>query len=278
MRFRFIGRCVTSLFVLLALSTTASAHFQLIYTPETALKQGQATHLALIFTHPFEAGHTMDMARPLEFYVISQRGEEAKPQKTDLMQYLEPITWTSLENSGRAFEARLPRQITRSLGDYVFVLTPAPYYEASEDKYIQQYTKMVMNVGGLPGNWGEAVGLPAEILPLDKPYANWTGGIFRGVVLANGKPVPNASLEIGYVNHLPDLAARRFSAEAQITAPQESFVNMGIRTNDRGEFAIGLPRAGWWGICALEIGPQTEHQGKPLSQDAVLWVQVKDMR
>ncbi len=34
----------------------------------------------------------------------------------------------------------------------------------------------------MPGNWAEPVGLAAEILPLDKPYANWTGGIFRGIV------------------------------------------------------------------------------------------------
>jgi cobalt/nickel transport protein len=53
---------------------------------------------------------------------------------------------------------------------------------------------------------------------------------------------------------------------------------MGIRANERGEFTIGLPRAGWWGICALEVGADIEHEGKPLSQDAVLWIQVKDMR
>jgi cobalt/nickel transport protein len=259
-------------------SPVALAHFQLIYTPQMALKTGQATQLLLLFTHPFEAGHTMDMGMPQEFYVISQRGGEAEPKKTDLLQYLKPIAWTSLTNSGKAYEAQLPRNVIRSLGDYVFVLTPAPYYEASEDKYIQQYTKMIMNVGGIPGNWHEPVGLPAEILPLNKPYANWTGGVFRGVVVSNGKPVPNAELEIGYVNHAPDLAARKFDSKPNATAPQEAFVNLSILTNDRGEFAIGLPKAGWWGICALNVGPQKQHQGKALSQDAVLWVQATDMK
>jgi cobalt/nickel transport protein len=261
-----------------AMCPSAFAHFQLIYTPRTALKSGQETHLVLVFTHPFEAGHTMDMGTPQAFYVLSQRGSEAKPQKTDLLSHLKPITWTSLTNSGRAFEASLPRQITRSLGDYVFVLEPEPYLEPSEDKYIQQYTKMVMNVGGLPGNWSAPVGLPAEILPLDKPYANWTGGIFRGVVMSDGKPVPNAELEIAYLNHAPEVDAKRFAAAAQVTAPQDAFVNMGILTNDRGEFSIGLPRAGWWGICALGVGSRTEHKGKALSQDAVIWVQVTDMK
>ncbi len=41
---------------------------------------------------------------------------------------------------------------------------------------------------------------------------------------------------------------------------------------------IGLPRAGWWGICALAVGSDTEHEGKELSQDAVLWVQAKEMQ
>ncbi len=255
------------------------AHFQLIYTPQTAPAKGaQQTPLALVFTHPFEAGHTMDMGTPEAFYVLSQRGADGKAQKTDLLELLQPITWTSLTNTARAYEASLPREVTRSLGDYVFVLEPAPYLEPSEDKYIQQYTKMVMNIGGVPGNWNAPVRLPAEIIPLDKPYANWTGGIFRGVVLGDGKPVPNAEIEIAYLNHAPDLPARRFAEAAQVTAPQGSFVNMGIVTNDRGEFAIGLPRGGWWGICALGVGPRTQHQGKHLSQDAVLWVQATDMR
>jgi cobalt/nickel transport protein len=261
-----------------AMCPAAFAHFQLIYTPQTALKSGQETHLLLVFTHPFEAGHTMDMGAPQGFYVLSQRGTEARAQKTDLMPYLKPITWTSLTNSGRAYEAALPRKLTRSLGDYVFVLEPAPYLEASEDKYIQQFTKMVMNVGGLPGNWSARVGLPAEIVPLDKPYANWVGGIFRGVVLSDGKPVPHAELEIAYLNHTPEIGAKRFATAAQVTAPQDAFVNMSILANDRGEFAMGLPKAGWWGVCALGVGPQTKHQDKELSQDAVIWVQATDMK
>jgi cobalt/nickel transport protein len=255
----------------------ASAHFLLMYTPELALKSAKQTQFSFVFTHPFEATHTMELDPLQEFYVVSQRGSEAKPQKTDLKQYVQPITWASLASSGKALEAKLPAQVTRSLGDYVFVAVPAPYYEKSEDKYIQQYTKVIMNVGGLPGNWDQPLGLPVEILPLDKPYANWTHGVFRGVVLSQGKPVANAELEVSYMNHAPDMAARKFGP-AQVIAPQGSFMNMGIRTNDRGEFTIGLPRAGWWGICALGAGPGTEHQGKPLSQDAVLWVQATDMR
>ena len=263
---------------LLGLAEPAQAHFQMLYTPEIALTSGQATHMVLLFTHPAHGGPNMDMEDPAAFYVIRQRGEEAEPIRNDLTQYLTPIEWSSEHNSSRAFEARLPRAVTRSLGDYVFVLEPSPYYEAGEDKYIQQFTKTIMNIGGIPGNWGEPVGLPTEILPLDKPYANWTGGVFRGVVVADGQAVPNAELEVEYINYAPDIESHRFASKPEVVLPQDSFGTMSIKTNARGEFTIGLARAGWWGICALNVGPIKQHQGKPLSQDAVIWLQVKDMK
>lgn len=256
----------------------AAAHFQILYMPETALVSGGAAHVAMLFTHPAHGGPGMDMGPPEEFYVVSQRGADSEPVRRDLREHLTAIAWQSGDGEVDAYEARLPRSVMRSLGDYVFVLVPSPYYEAGEDKYIQQFTKTIANVGGVPGNWAEPVGLAAEILPLDKPYANWTGGLFRGIVLADGEPVPHAELEVEYMNHPPDLDARALAAEGQVAYPQSAFATMSIRANERGEFAIGLPRAGWWGICALGVGRKTEHEGKELSQDAVLWIQVKDMR
>ncbi len=40
---------------------------------------------------------------------------------------------------------------------------------------------------------------------------------------------------------------------------------------------IGLPKAGWWGICALNLDNGLKYQGKELSLDAVLWVKATDM-
>lgn len=277
---RLIGTscpAVTAALLCLLPTLGARAHFQVLYTPETALDAGRAAHFVAVFTHPAHGGPSMDMAAPEAFYVLAQRGEAA-PTRTDLLEHVAPIQWGTDNNRVQAYEAELPRATTRSLGDYVFVLEPAPYYEAGEDKYIQQFTKTLLNVGGVPGNWAEPLGLPAEILPFDKPYANWTGGVFRGVVVSEGHPVPNAELEVEYLNHAPDIAGRRFAETAEVEFPQASFGTMSIRTNDRGEFTLGLPRAGWWGICALEVGPDTEHEGKPLSQDAVLWIQVEDMQ
>ena len=257
-------------------ATVAEAHFQLLYTPEAALNDAAAIELALVFSHPFDNGFTMDMGAPEAFYVVSQRGE-GEPKTTDLMQYLEPIEWSGVETKAAAFLARPPRTVTRSLGDYTFVLRPAPYYEEQEDKYIQQITKTVVNIGGIPGAWDQALGLPVEIVPLDKPYANWVGGVFRAVVLANGQPVPHAEVEVEFLNHEPQIAERRFDPEAKVTAPQDSFTTLSIRADAAGQIIIGLPKAGWWGICALDLDDGAKHEGKELSVDAVLWVKATDM-
>ncbi len=260
----------------LLLSTPALAHFQMLYTPQSALEQGGTMSLKLIFTHPFDGSHVMDMAPIQEFYVVHQRGEEGEARKTDLKDHLKEIKWTAGNSTGKAYEAAVPARLMRSMGDYVFVLTPGPYYEEKDGEYIQQFTKMIVNVGGVPGNWHAPLGLPAEIVPLDKPYANWTGGIFRGVVMSNGRPVPHAELEIEYLNRMPNMEKNAFEGAAKINAPHPAFEAMGIRANERGEFAVGLPKAGWWGIAALGVG-ELEHNGKEMTQEAVLWIQVTDI-
>lgn len=255
----------------------AEAHFQLLYTPEAALAEAAPVPLALVFSHPFDNGFTMDMGQPEAFYVVSQRGDN-EPRTTDLMPYLAPVQWAGGEDSrGSAWLADPPRSVTRSLGDYTYVLRPAPYYEKSEDTYIQQVTKTMVNIGGVPGGWDAPLGLPVEIVPLDKPYANWVGGVFRAVVLANGEPVPHAEVEVEYLNHEPQPAQRRFDPQAKVQAPHPAFATLSLRADANGQVIIGLPRAGWWGIAALDLLEGSEHEGKPLSVDAVLWVQAKDM-
>jgi len=256
----------------------ALAHFQMLYVEESALERGASVPMGLVFTHPFAGGPTMAMGQPRAFRVISQRGDAAQPVTSDLKQYLQPIQWQGVGNQAAAYQAVIPREVMRSLGDYVFLLEPEPYLEKEEDKYIQQFTKLIMNVGGVPGNWSELQGMPAEIQPLNKPYANWVGGVFRGVVLSEGKPVPFAEIEIEYVNHAPDLTGKAFATKANVTAPHPAYGNMSIRADAQGVFAIGLPRAGWWGVCALHVGPVKQYLNKPLSQDAVLWIQAKDMK
>jgi len=259
---------VVGFIALLGLSFPAQAHFQTIYTPESALDKAGPIELKMVFTHPFEAGHTMEMGQPEEFFVIR------KGRKKDLSEKLKKITWQSLTNKGTAYEATYR---LRGMGDNIFCLIPSPYYESEEGIYIQQITKMIVNTAGFPTDWDAAVGLPTEIVPLDKPYALWEGNVFRGVVLSDGKPVPNAEIEVEYMNHQPLMEKNAFDKEAEVEAPQDSFVTMTIKANVNGEFVYGIPKEGWWGFCALGVGPDTEYKGKELSQDAVIWVQAKDI-
>ena len=260
---------VLMLVLLVFVCSSAMAHFQTIYTPESALVEGQKLTFKLVFTHPFEAGHTMDMGKPLEFGVFH------KGKKKDLLNTLKPIVWKSLTNEGKAYEAAYK---TRGAGDFILYLVPAPYYEGSEDVYIQHVTKTIVNVGGMPTDWDAEIGLPVEIVPLDKPYALWTGNVFRGVVKCDGKPVPDCEIEVEYLNHDMVMKSNSFAKRAKVEAPQDAFVTMTIKANKDGEFAFGIPRAGWWGFAALGAGGERTYKGKELSLDAVIWVQARDMK
>lgn len=265
MNFKRIGGIACAL--VCALSTPSFAHFQMLYTPESALLKGETLNLKIVFTHPFEAGHTMDMDG-VESFVMLHKGVV-----TDLKDSLKPLFWTSLSNSGKGYEAEVP---VRGMGDFVFGLVPAPYFEASEGAWMQQCTKIIVNVAGLPTDWSEELGLPVEIVPLDKPYALWTGNVFRGVVKADGKPVPFAEIEVEYLNHAPIMESNSFAKDGAVEAPQDSFVTQTIIADANGTFVYGLPKAGWWGFAALGVETE-EYKGAELGRDAVIWVQARDI-
>lgn len=251
-------------------TTSAFAHFQMVYLPESALNNPAKEKLSLVFTHPFADEHTMDMGKPSEFYVVNPKGK-----KEDLVKKLKEITWSGNLNKGKGYEVEYS---FKRLGDYIFVLNPAPYYEKNEDAYIQQVTKVVANLKGAPTGWDSELGLETEIVPLTKPYAIWEGGTFTGVVKSQGKPVPYAEIEVEYINFDVDQKTNSFGKQPKVTAPHDSFGTMGIKANKDGEFTFGIPKAGWWGFAALGSGPQKTFKGKELSHDAVIWVQAKEMK
>lgn len=258
-------------------SLPASAHFMVVYTPEIALEESGDVDMRIVFTHPAEAGHTMDMGGIKEFYVVSQRGDN-DPKRVDLKDTLKEITWTNPESSNKAYAAFIPKKTVRSIGDHIFVVVPGYYYEKEEELYMQQITKLMLNVGGVPGNWSEPLGLPCEIVPLSKPYALWTGNVFQARVLSDGKPVAGAEVEVEYMNHMPDLKNNSMPAKGAVEYPQSAFVTQTIFSDDQGYITFSIPRAGWWGFAALGVGPEKKHEGKELSQDAVIWVKAVDMK
>jgi nickel transport protein len=251
--------------IALTLPAMASAHFLLEYTTDTMIEQPGDVPVKLIFWHPMDNGHVMDMDLPQEFYMVH------KGEKTDLKGTLEPVQFTGGENSGAAFKGSVP---VKRAGDYVLVTVPTPYYEESEDIYIQQITKAFLNRNELPTDWMEPVGLPTEILPLNKPYNILAGSTFTGQVLAEGQPVAGAEIEIEYMAAVPDMESA--ASTTPVVSPMPGGAIVAI-SDANGYFSFGVPKAGYWGFAALGSGPATEHEGKELSQDAVIWIRAWDM-
>lgn len=248
------------------ITTPAMAHFQLLYTPEVNLENPADIPVKLMFWHPLENGHAMDMGAPQEFFYVF------KEEKKDLKGQLKEITFHGANNDAKAFETTV--KIQRN-GDYIFALIPAPYFEKSEEKYIQQITKSYLNKGGAPTGWEKPLGLPTEIVPLNKPTNILAGSTFSGVVLADGKPVPGVEIEIEYIAAQPDMKTNKPGKTTVSPAPGGAIVAV---TDERGVFTFGIPKAGFWGFAALGSGAAKQFEGKELSQDAVIWVRAYDFK
>ena len=256
---------LATLVVFFAIPNHAFAHFQLLYTEAVNLEKPTTMDMRLVFGHPLENGHVMNMGKPLEFFYIH------KGKKVNLLSGLQSIMWQGPSNKAAAYGTQVK---AKRNGDYTFVLVPAPYYEKSEDIYIQQITKSFVNRGGFPSGWNEPLGLKTEIVPLNKPTNVLVGSTFSGVVLSNGKPVAEAELEIEWINGSPDLKKNRFGAN-RVDPPPTSIVAI---TDVNGVFTFGIPKAGDWGFAALGVGPDKTYKGKELSQDAVIWIRASDLK
>lgn len=256
---------VMALLVVGALSVPVSAHFQLVYTPVVNLPRAASIPLRLFFWHPLENSEVMAMPAIREFYYL-HRGK-----RTPLEGTVSESTFQGRLGSARAYagDVRLNRT-----GDYQFVLIPEPYYEASEDAWIQQFTKTYVNRSGIPDGWDQPAGLVAEVLPLVRPTNVIAGSSFTGRVLSSGKPVPNASIEVEYISADIDVENHRVASDRSVTAAGGAIE---IRSDANGYFTFAIPKAGFWGFAALGVGPDTEWEGKPLSQDAVIWVRAFDL-
>lgn len=249
-----------TLILVLGFGSTTSAHFQLILPSNDLINEGENTELEiqLIFTHPSEASHTMDMEKP-EMFGVLHRGK-----KTDLTDTLTSFSY----QGGKAWEAIYD---ARRFGDFVFYLKPAPYYEEREDAYITQITKVIVNNLGMPTDWDAEVGLQAEIIPLNRPYGLWTGNVFQGIVKMNGKPVPFAEVEVERLN------SQSFSGLAgeEQEFPSDAHTTQLIRADENGVFTYGIPKSGWWGFAALMEGEEVN--GKEHELGAVIWIKAYDM-
>ncbi|AGT42878.1 DUF4198 domain-containing protein [Treponema pedis] len=264
----------TGIILFFCLVTLGSfAHFQMIYTPSSMLEEGTSVDFRIVFTHPAEAGHTMDIGKNEagEMKGVKEFFSIHKGEKTDLLKDLKKTEFMSLENKASAYNFTLNKDNGfKGPGDWVLVLVPHPYYEGAEETYIQQITKVMINKGEMATDWSErCADKYPEILPLVKPYDVWVGGVFRGVVVdSKGKPVANAEIEVEYLNYDIDMNANKFTGSAKTS--QSATV---ILTDKNGCFSFVPTKEGYWGFAALGVGRDKKFAGKELSQDAVLWIE-----
>lgn len=244
----------------------ADAHFGTIIPSEDIITEqtSRTIELDVKFMHPMECQY-LEMEKPRRFGV-------AHTGKTDdLLNTLSSAQGAGPGQEGR-FQSWKASYTVKRPGDYVFFLEPAPYWEPSENKFIVHYTKVCVNGFGLEQGWDKPLGLETEIVPLARPYGLWTGNVFRGRVLVKGKPVPNAEVEVEYLNDNP---------AGQIKPPSQPFVTQTLRCDSNGVFVYAMPRAGWWGFAALsEAKWKLKKDGKPREVElgAVYWVKTVDMK
>lgn len=243
---------------LTAAAAPAAAHFQEIIPSADILTQdtGPTVDLDVRFTHPMEQGPLMDMAPPTRIGVL------ADGTVSDLTDTAQP----------REIDGRTAYTLSHTVAmptDYVYFVTPAPYWEPAEGKMIVHHTKVVVDAFDAQEGWDALVGLPVEIEPLVRPYGLWTGNVFRGIVRKDGEPVPFAEVEVEWRN------------DGSVTAPADAFITQVIKAGPDGVFSYAMPRAGWWGFAALVEAddPVANPDGDmvPLEEGGLMWVNVRDM-
>jgi cobalt/nickel transport protein len=247
-----------SIILLMASLSLCWAHFGMIIPSDdiVAKEDKKTIMLDVKFIHPFE-GDYMNMEMPKAFGVF------VDGKKQDLLKTMKKKEVKKFATWETTYQIKNP-------GDYTFFVEPAPYWESSEESFIVHYTKVIVNALGLEEGWDKEIGLKTEIVPLTRPYGLWTGNVFQGIVKVDGKPVPNAEVEVEYYNE-----------GGKIKSPAEPYITQVVKADQNGIFTYAMPKAGWWGFAALNTADyKMAHEGKeyPVEIGAVFWVRTRDMK
>ena len=253
---RIVSGTLTAIALVWGLAGNVQAHFGMVIPSDAMVMQADERRidLTLSFSHPMEM-IGMELVKPKAFFV------RANGASQDLLHALQPTTVMDHPAWRAAYPVKRP-------GVYMFVMEPQPYWEPAEDCFIVHYTKTVVTAFGVDEGWDEEVGLPTEIVPLSKPYGLYAGNLFQGIVKRDGRPVPNAEVEVEYYNQ-----ARKAAA------PTDYMVTQTLKADPNGVFSYAAPRAGWWGFAALTTADdllKAQGQDKEVEMGAVIWVKFEE--
>lgn len=224
----------------------ANAHFLTFMSNTDNVSNPKQTKvdLDISFIHPFEQTG-MIMEKP-EVFVNSKNNKLNLTQTTKL----DHKAWSS------SYDIKTP-------GVYKFFVQPQPYFEPAEEKFISHVPKLIVSSFGLEDGWDEPLGLKYEIIPMTKPFALYSGNLFQGKVLHDGKPAANTEVEVELYN------------EFGLKAPSDAHITQVVKTDDNGVFSFVMNHKGWWGFAALiEEGELKHSDGKmyPIENGALIWV------
>lgn len=239
-----------SLTLFLLMSLPAMAHFGMVIPNDSIIQPGQkSVNLTLSFSHPFE-GHGMELVKPKMFKVFHDGKSQDLLGSLKKTQVMGHTAWSATYRPERP-------------GMYIFAMEPKAYPEPAEDNYIIHYTKTVVSAYDEGEDWNKPVGMKTEIVPLTRPWGNYAGNAFQGIVLMDGKPAPYTRVEVEYYNN-----------SGQFQAPNDCMVTQEVLCDGNGVFTVALPLPGWWGFAALNDA-DFKIKGKDVELGAVLWIELK---
>lgn len=228
------------LIAIFATAIYSFGHFGVIISDNDFVSNTNTKKIDYLFMHPFEQTY-MNLEKPLEVGVVYG-------DKKDNL--IDKITKTK---NGYSLNYTF-----KSIDDYIFYMIPKPYYEKSENKYIQHITKMCIDSNEANSGWDNPIGLKVEIVPLTKPYSIQKGDLFSAIVYQDDKIAKNVEVEVEFFN------------TKNLKAPTPNHITKVIKTDNNGKFSFVVNESGWWGFSALLDGGK--YQDKDLELGAVYWL------
>lgn len=240
---RYAIRSIIGLVVVGFFAGACQAHFTMLFVQPPSAKKGEAVAVIYEWGHPFE--HQLFPKPGVQSVVVLA----PDGKRSDLTKTLKS-KWKFTPDER---------------GDYVLILRTSPIWMEEEKEFYEDTAKVVLHVQVQKG-WDASLGKGIEMTPLTRPYGLLPGAVFQTQVMADGKPVPGALVEIERYNPTPP---KELPPDEQITRT--------AKTDPNGVVTTTLPEPGWWCLAASRDGGKKEREGKsyPVRQRAIFWVHVE---
>ncbi len=225
--------------------------------------KGEEVFWLLFRSEPFQ-GLIYDLAPPKAYIVLPEGGKQPVAlRRTKIFDYAQ----------GQKRYAWVAHFLPAGEGDYFLILETRPALVPGLKEVWQEYVKIPLHVGKGEA-WERHLSLPAEIVLLTRPYGLEEGSLLRGRLYFQGKPLPQALIQVvpyhGCYLAAEDLPHNNFGEV------EASRMYQNLLTDENGLFAVVLSRKGWW-LLSARIPAGNYKMGEftyPLFIRASVWIYV----